>query len=121
MSNRLAQVDVKPIQNTLWSLPSVHQPAIVGADILHNILLEVQKNMIEWVQGFLGTHKRLAVFDKICSSLPPYPVFTPPKKQYCQITMWSDTEMRGVGRVIIPCFTAAMHREKNASRLSPAA
>jgi hypothetical protein len=76
--------------------------------------------MMEWVQGFLGKHKRLAVFDEIWSSLPPYPGFTPPKKQYRQITIWSGTEMHGVGRVILACLTAAMGREKDGSRLSPA-
>jgi len=63
--NRLAQLDVKLIQNALWSLPSVDPPAIVRANMLHNILLGIQKNMMEWVQGFLGKHKRLAVFDEI--------------------------------------------------------
>jgi len=77
--------------------------------------------MMEWVQGFLGKHKRLAVFDEIWSSLQPYSGFTPPKKQYRQITMWSGTEMREVGRVILACFTAAMRREKDSSCLSPAA
>jgi len=121
MSDWLDQVDVKLIQNALWSLSSVHPPAIVPVDILHNIHLGVQKNMMEWVQGFLGKHKRLAVFDKIWSSLPPYSGFTHPRKQYRQITMWSGTEMRGVGRVILACFTAAMFQEKDGSHLSPAA
>jgi len=35
-----------------------------------------------------------------------------------QITMWSGTEMRRVGKVIHTCFTAAMCREKGTSRLS---
>ncbi|KAF8414856.1 hypothetical protein BGX38DRAFT_1077447, partial [Terfezia claveryi] len=70
----------------------------VRADILHNIHLGVLKNLMEWIQGFLEKHKRLAVFDEIWSRLPPYPGFTPPWKQYRQITMWSGTEMRGVGR-----------------------
>ena len=38
-----------------------------------------------------------------------------------QITMWSGTEMRGVGRVILACFTAAMRREQDPGRLSAAA
>ncbi|KAF8430740.1 hypothetical protein BGX38DRAFT_1083510, partial [Terfezia claveryi] len=112
---------VKPIQNALWTLPIVRPPSIVRADILHNIHLGVLKNLMEWIQGFLEKHKRLAVFDEIWSRLPPYPGFTPPRKQYRQITMWSGTEMRGVGRVILGCFTAAMHREKDTSRLGPAA
>ncbi|KAF8416010.1 hypothetical protein BGX38DRAFT_1109835, partial [Terfezia claveryi] len=74
-------------------------------DILHNIHLGVLKNLMEWIQGFLGKHKRLAVFDDIWSTLPGYPGFTPPRKQYRQITMWSGTEMRG----------------KDTSRLGPAA
>jgi len=121
VNNRLTMLDVKPIQNALWSLPAVRPPTIVRADILHNIHLGVLKNLMEWIQGFLGKHKRLAVFDEIWSTLPPYPGFTPPRKQYRQITMWSGTEMRGVGRVILGCFTAAMRREKDTSRLGPAA
>jgi len=42
-----------------------HPPAIVRADILHNILLGLEKNKMEWVKGFLGKHKRLAVFEEI--------------------------------------------------------
>ncbi|KAF8417170.1 hypothetical protein BGX38DRAFT_1109456, partial [Terfezia claveryi] len=90
-------------------------------DILHNIHLGILKNLMEWIQGFLGKHKRLAVFDDIWSTLPVYLGFTPPRKQYCQITMWSSTEMRGVGRVILGCFTAAMGHEKDTSHLGPAA
>ena len=77
--------------------------------------------MMEWVQGFLGKHKRLAVFDEMWANLPPYPGFTPPKKHYRKITMWSGTEMRGVGRVILACFTVAMRREEDTSRLPRAA
>ena len=77
--------------------------------------------MMEWIQGFLGKHKRLAVFDKIWSSLPLYQGFTPPKKQYWQITMWSGTQMRGVGRVILACFTATMCHEQDTGRLFAAA
>jgi len=99
----------------------VHPAAIVRADILHNILLEVPKNMMKWIEGFLGKHKRLVVFDEIWSSLSPYPGFTPPKKQYRQITMWSGTKMRGVGSVIFACFTPAMHREQDPGRLSAVA
>jgi len=76
--------------------------------------------MLEWIQGFLGKHKRLAGFDEIWRSLPPYLGFTHPKKQYWQITMWRGTEMRGVGRVILACFTAAMRREQDPGRLSAA-
>jgi len=65
MSNKLAQLDIKPIHNGLWSFPSIQLPAIVCVDILHNILLGVQKYLMEWVQGFLGRYKRLAVFDEI--------------------------------------------------------
>src|SRR5205807_503462 len=108
LPNRLTNLDVKPIENALWSLPRIQPPTIVRADILHNVFLGVQKNLMEWIQGFLGKHKRLAVFDGIWSTLPPYPGFTPPRKQYRQITMCSGTEMRGVGRVILGCFTPAM-------------
>jgi len=66
---------------------------------------------MEWVQGFLGKHKRLAVREEIWSSLPACPGFTTPKKQYRQITMCSGTEMHGVGSVILSCFTAGMRRE----------
>ena len=61
--NKLAQLDVKPIQNALCALLSVHLAAIACADILHNILLTVQKNMREWIQSFLDKNERLAVFD----------------------------------------------------------
>ncbi|KAF8414834.1 hypothetical protein BGX38DRAFT_1079992, partial [Terfezia claveryi] len=70
-------------------------------DILYNIYLGVLKNLIEWIQGFLGKHKSL-------HTLPPYSGFTPLRKQYRQITMWSGVEMRGMGWVILGCFTAAM-------------
>jgi len=77
--------------------------------------------MMKWIQGFLGKHKRLAVYDEIWRSLPPYLGFTPPKKQYWQITICSDTEMRGVGRVILACLTASMRSEQDPGHLSTAA
>ena len=76
--------------------------------------------MIEWIQGFLGKHERLAVLYEIWRSLPRYSGFTGPKKQYRQITMCSGTEMRGVGIVKLTCFTAAMGGEQDPGRLSAA-
>jgi len=63
----------------------------------------------------------LAVFDDILSSLLQCLGFMPAKKQYRQITIWSGMEMRGVGIVILACFTASMHREPDPVRLSAAA
>ena len=65
---------------------------------------------MEWIEGFLQKHKRLEVFDKIWEQIPPYPGYQPPQKQFRQITMWSGTEMRGVNRVILACFTAALRQ-----------
>ena len=69
----------------------------------------------------LKKHKRLGVFDNIWENIPPYPGYQPPGKRYQQITMWGIAEMRGINRVILACFTAALRRTTASPKLSPAA
>ena len=89
-------------------------------DILHNILLGILKYVMEWIEGFLKKHKRLRVFDKIWENISPYTRHQPPPKQYRQKTMWNGTEMRGVNRVILACFTAALRQAGATPKLSAA-
>ena len=76
---------------------------------------------MEWIEGFLKKHKRLGVFDKIWENIPPYPGYQPPQKQYRQITMLNGTEMRGVNRVILAWFTAALRQAGATPKLLAAA
>ena len=81
---------------------------MVRSDILHNIFLGLLKHLMSWIEQFLSKHQQLEVFDKIWEQIPPYQGYRPPQKCYRQITMWSGTEMRGLNRVILACFTAAL-------------
>ena len=81
---------------------------MVCGDTLHNILLVILKHLMSWIEQFLSKHQRLEVFDEIWEQIPPYPGYRPPQKRYWQITMWSGMEMRGLNRVILACFTAAL-------------
>jgi len=76
---------------------------------------------MEWTEGFLKKHKRLDVFDKIWDNIPPYSEYRQPRKRYRQITMWSGVGMRGVNRVLLACFAAAVRQMKEAPSLSVAA
>ena len=76
---------------------------------------------MDWIEGFLKKYKRLGIFDNIWEKIPPYPGYQPPTKRYRQITMWNGKEMRGVTRVILACFTAALRQTKDAPCLPAAA
>jgi len=112
---------VKPIQNALGTLKGITPLLIIREDLLHNIQLGILKNLMDWTKGFLHKHKGLEAFEKIWETIPPYPEYQPPRKQYQQVTMWSGTEMKGVNHVILACFLAAMHQSTDTPRLSAAA
>ena len=61
------------------------------------------------VAQFVTKYLCLDEFDRIWERIPPYPGYRPPQKRYRQITMWSGPEMHGVNRVLLACFTAALH------------
>ena len=61
-----------------------------------------------WVEQFLSKYQRLYEFDRIWERIPPYSGYRLPQKRYGQIIMWSGAEMRGVNRVLLACFTAAL-------------
>ena len=48
----LNALEVKKINNALWSIPNVYPPDLLQADILHNVLLGVLNHLIDWVPGF---------------------------------------------------------------------
>ena len=121
MCRRLGTVGVKPIANALWTLKGISYTLIVRGDILHNILRVVMKHVMEWTEGFLQKHESLVVFDKIWESIPPYAGYQPARKRCRQATMWRGMEMRGVNRVLLACFTAAMRQTMDAGSLSAAA
>ena len=66
-------------------------------------------------------HNRLGVFDKIWESIPPYSGYRPPQKRYRQVTMESGVEMRGVNRVLLAWFIAALRQTTDTGSLSAAA
>ncbi|KAF8432002.1 hypothetical protein BGX38DRAFT_1103357, partial [Terfezia claveryi] len=111
---------IKPLRNALWTQKGIIPPLMVRGDILHNILLGLLKHLMEWIEGFLRKHKRLEAFDKIWENIPPYPGYRQPQKRYRQITMWSGAEMRGINRVILACFAAALWQVKDVPGLSAA-
>ncbi|KAF8415753.1 hypothetical protein BGX38DRAFT_1110016 [Terfezia claveryi] len=111
---------MKPLRNALWTQKGIIPPLIVRGDILHNILLGVLKYLMEWIEGFLWKYKRLEAFDKIWENIPPYSGYRQPQKRYWQITMWSGAEMRGINRVILACFAAALRQIKDIPSLSAA-
>ncbi|KAF8457633.1 hypothetical protein BGX38DRAFT_1326585 [Terfezia claveryi] len=74
----------------------------------------------KWIEGFLRKHKRLEAFDKIWENIPPYLGYRQPQKRYQQITMWSGVEIRGINRVILACFVAALQQIQDVPSLSAA-
>ena len=121
MCRRLDTVVVKPIANALRMRKGISPQHIVRRYILHDILLEVMKHVIEWTERVVQKHKRLGVLDNLCENMPPDACYRPPQKPYRQVMMWSGVEMQAVNRVLLPSFTAALRRTTDAGSLSPAA
>ena len=49
----LSKYGVKNIKNALWSVPNVNPPDLVGADVLHNILLGILYRLMNWIHSIL--------------------------------------------------------------------
>ena len=71
---------------------------------------------MEWVQDFLKKHDRLDNFDEAWSTMGAYPGFMVPKKAYQQVSQWQGKEMRNLGRIFLPAFTAALRTPTEAQR-----
>ncbi|KAF8457923.1 hypothetical protein BDZ91DRAFT_666180, partial [Kalaharituber pfeilii] len=81
---------------------------LVRADLLHNIYQGMLKHLMDWVISFLEDLKRIHIFNKILSALPPDPGFTPATKRYRAVTQWSGKEMRNLSRVLLGVFAATV-------------
>ncbi|KAH0603923.1 uncharacterized protein H6S33_007582 [Morchella sextelata] len=99
---------VKKVFNTCWGMPRVNSCDPNKPDILHNIYLEMLKQMIEWVQAFLKKHNLLEEFDKAWISIAPYPGLAVMNKAYHATIQWQGKKMRNQERVVLGAFTAAL-------------
>jgi hypothetical protein len=115
---RLAERGIKALFNAFWTLPRVDPAEMPKPDLLHTIYLGILKHLMEWVQDFLKKHNRLNNFDEAWSSMGAYPGFTVPKKAYRQVSQWQGKEMRNLGRIVLPAFTAALRAPTEAQRHS---
>ena len=105
----LQEVGIKLPPRVLWELPHIVQVDLYKLDILHVVYLGIfQTHLIKWVVSFLKKHKRLGSFDELWISMPPYPGFSPPNKEYSRVSQWQGKEMRNLVKVLVPCLTAAL-------------
>jgi len=65
------RLGVKIGNNPFIRLDRVSPADLHKPDILHNIYLGLLKDMMEWVEGFLKTHKRQQAFDNRGKHIPP--------------------------------------------------
>jgi len=77
---------VKIGNNVLTGLDRVSPADLHKPNLLHNIYLGLFKHMMEWVEGFLKTHKRQQAVDDAWNEIPPYPGFSIPKQAYREMT-----------------------------------
>ena len=113
---KLVRKGIKALFNAFWTLPRVNPAELPKPDLLHTIYLGILKHLMEWVQDFLKKHDRLDYFDEAWSTMGAYPGFTVPKKAYRQVSQWQGKEMRNLGRIVLPAFTAALRTPTEAQR-----
>jgi len=81
------RLGVKIGNNLFTGLDRVSPADLHKLDLLHNIYCGLFKHMIQWVEGFLKTHKRQQAFNDAWKEIPPYTGFSVLKKAYRKITM----------------------------------
>lgn len=112
----LAEKGIKGLFNAFWILPRVDPAELPKPDLLHTIYLGMLKHLMEWIQDFLKKHGRLDNFDKAWSSLGSYPGLNVSTKAYREVSQWQGKEMRTLGRVVLPAFTAALRAPTEVQR-----
>src|SRR5947209_5206285 len=48
----------------------------------------------------------MQTFDAVWKSLPTYPGYSLPNKEYSRVSQWTGKEMRNLVKVLLPCFAA---------------
>jgi len=82
------------------------------------LYLGMLKHLLDWITFFLKQHSRIAKFNQLWVTWPPYSGFTRFNTLYSQVTWWGGKQMNALGRVIVPVF-AATHFNPSAIQRIP--
>jgi len=105
-------------EGVFWNMKCISPMTIILPDILHTVYLGMHKHLMHWVTSFLEQHSRINKFNQLWAMMPPCPGFARFNKPYSQVTQWSGTEMKALGRVIVPVFAATLLNPSASQRFS---
>ena len=95
-------------EGDFWTLRCFDSTSTLVPDLLHTIYLGLLKHLMDWLVPFLAHHKRLAVFNRLWSTIGPYPGFSLFRKPYTMVTQWQGKELKMHGRMILPILGASL-------------
>jgi len=113
----LGNLAVGTSEGVLWNMKCISLMTIIVPDILHSVYLGMLQHLMDWVTSFLEQHSRINIFNQLWAMMPPYPGFARFNKPYSQVTQWSGKEMKALGRVIVPVFTATLLNPSASQRI----
>jgi len=99
---------VRLSEGVFWSMPCVSSSTLITPDVLHTIYLGLLKHLMEWIVAFLEHHKLMPRFNELWRLVPAYPGFVQFNKPYTAVSQWQGKEMKALGRVIVPIFSATL-------------
>jgi hypothetical protein len=95
-------------EGVIWNMTCISPTTIIIPDVLHTIYLSIVKHLIDWVTSFLEQHSRICKFNQLWAMMPPYSGFARFNKPYSKVRQWSGKEMKALGHLIVPVFTATL-------------
>jgi DNA-directed RNA polymerase subunit N (RpoN/RPB10)/oligoribonuclease (3'-5' exoribonuclease) len=104
----LDSLGVRLTEGVFWSQKSTRLATAAAPEILHTVYLGVLQHMMKWIVVFLKEHKRMDRFDAIWMAVPAYPDLLKFNKTYAAVSQWTGKEMRALGRILLPVFSAAL-------------
>jgi hypothetical protein len=118
----LTEYGLQSKANLLWEFPACDPYKLWQPDILYLLHLEIVKVMMEWVMEYMKDHSMLNRFNERFKSMPAYPGFVRPRRNYDEVSGWQGKEMRTMmqfllmllGPLLTECITGGTYLEAEA-------
>jgi len=108
---------VQTSERILYNMKCISRMTIIVPGILHTIYSGRLQHWMHWVMFFLEQHSMIDKFNWLWALMPPDPGFTRFIKPSCQVTQWSGTETKALGRVIVPVFAVTLSKHSVSHRI----
>ena len=89
-----------------WNMYCTSPTTVRVPDLLRTIYLGVLEHWMDWVASSLEQHSGIDKFNQLWVRMPPYSDFTRFDKPYSQVMQWGGKEVKALGHMIVPVFTA---------------